>query len=159
MPDTFQSLFAAIVDDDRSKVKELLDSDPTLTQRGVSEKSRLESRISHWMYSGDTALHLAAAGYRVEIARMLLAAGADSSSAANRRCSQPLHYASDGYLECPDWNARRQVAMIRLLLKAGAKIDAQDRNGATPLHRAVRTRCACRRQVSLGCRCGSDDQK
>jgi ankyrin repeat protein len=27
-------------------------------------------------------------------------------------------------------------------LKAGAEIDAQDKNGATPLHRAVRTRCA-----------------
>lgn len=32
--------------------------------------------------------------------------------------------------------------MIRLLLKAGSNIDAQDKNGATPLHRAVRTRCA-----------------
>src|SRR5581483_212431 len=28
------------------------------------------------------------------------------------------------------------------LLKAGAAIEAQDKNGATPLHRAVRTRCA-----------------
>jgi ankyrin repeat protein len=73
---------------------------------------------------------------------MLLAAGADSGSAKNRRFSQPLHYASDGYLDSPFWNARRQVTMIRLLLKAGASIDAQDRNGATPLHRAVRTRCA-----------------
>src|SRR5258706_4080963 len=26
--------------------------------------------------------------------------------------------------------------------EAGAKLDAQDKNGATPLHRAVRTRCA-----------------
>jgi ankyrin repeat protein len=32
--------------------------------------------------------------------------------------------------------------MIRLLLEAGADIDGQDKNGATPLHRAVRTRCA-----------------
>jgi ankyrin repeat protein len=32
--------------------------------------------------------------------------------------------------------------MIELLLKAGADIHAQDKNGATPLHRAVRTRCA-----------------
>jgi ankyrin repeat protein len=32
--------------------------------------------------------------------------------------------------------------MIRVLLKAGANIHAQDKNGATPLHRAVRTRCA-----------------
>ena len=32
--------------------------------------------------------------------------------------------------------------MIRLLLKAGSNINVQDKNGATPLHRAVRTRCA-----------------
>jgi Ankyrin repeats (3 copies)/Ankyrin repeat len=137
MPNPFQSLFAAILDDDRAKVKELLDNDP-----GVAEEERYESRIAHWIYAGDSALHVAAAGYRVEIARMLLAAGADSGSAKNRRWSQPLHYAADGYLDNPFWNARRQVAMIRLLLKAGADIDAQDKNGATPLHRAVRTRCA-----------------
>jgi hypothetical protein len=142
MPSHFQSLFAAILDDDGAKVKELLDNDPDLTRRGVAEEERYESRIAHWIYAGDSALHVAAAGYRVEIARMLLAAGAESASARNRRCSQPLHYASDGYLDSPSWNARRQVAMIRLLLKAGARIDAQDRNGATPLHRAVRTRCA-----------------
>ena len=73
---------------------------------------------------------------------MLLAAGADPGAAGNRRRSQPLHYAADGYLESPSWNAGRQVAMISLLLKAGSSIDAPDQNGATPLHRAVRTRCA-----------------
>lgn len=142
MPSPLQSLFAAILDDDRAKVKGLLDNDPVLTQRGVASEDRYELRIAHWIYSGDTALHVAAAGYRVEIARMLLAAGADLGAAKNRRCSQPLHYAADGYLDSPFWNARRQVAMIRLLLEAGAKIDAQDKNGAAPLHRAVRTRCA-----------------
>lgn len=145
-----ESLFAAILDDDRAKVKKLLDNDPLLTKRGVAEEERYESRIAHWIYSGDTVLHVAAAGYRVEIARMLLAAGADSASARNRRRSQPLHYASDGYLDSPSWNARRQVAMIRLLLKAGSNIDAQDKNGATPLHRAVRTRCAAAVRCILG---------
>ncbi len=142
MPSPFQSLCAAILDDDRARVKELLDNDPALPRRGVAEEDRLESKIAHWIYSGDTVLHVAAAGYRVEIARTLLAAGADPASARNRRGSQPLHYASDGYLESTSWNAGRQVAMIRLLLKAGSNIDAQDKNGATPLHRAVRTRCA-----------------
>lgn len=142
MPSPFQSLFAAILDDDSAKVKVLLNNDPGLAKRGVAEKDRRESGIAHWIYSGDTVLHVAAAGYRVEIARMLLAAGADVNSARNRRCSQPLHYAADGYLDNPFWNATRQVAMICLLLKAAASIDAQDKNGATPLHRAVRTRCA-----------------
>ena len=142
MPSLFQSLFAAILDDDRAKVKKLLKSDARLAEGGAGEADRYESRMAHWIYAGDTALHVAAAGYRVEIARMLLAAGAGPGSAKNRRCSQPLHYAADGYLDSPFWNARRQVAMICLLLKAGANIDAQDKNGATPLHRAVRTRCA-----------------
>lgn len=106
------------------------------------DEEQYESGIAHWIYARDTVLHVAAAGYRVEIARMLLAFGADVNSAKNRRSSQPLHYAADGYLENPAWDAGRQVAMIRLLLKAGANVDAQDKNGATPLHRAVRTRCA-----------------
>ena len=142
MPNPLPSLFAAILADDHAKVKALLDSDPVVTPSGVVEEERYEPRIAHWIYSGDTALHVAAAGYRVEIARMLLAAGADTASARNRRGSQPLHYAADGYLDSPSWNAGRQLAMIRLLLKGGASIDAQDKNGATPLHRAVRTRCA-----------------
>lgn len=141
MPNAFQSLFAAIVDDDRIEVKGLLGNDPSLAQRGVTG-DRYESRITHWIYSGDTVLHVAAAGYRVEIASMLLAAGADSSAATNRRGSQPLHYAADGHPDSPSWNTGRQLATIRLLLKAGSNIDAQDKNGATPLHRAVRTRCA-----------------
>src|SRR5213075_3119980 len=53
-----------------------------------------------------------------------------------------LHYAADGYITGPDWNATRQVETIRCLLDAGAEINAQDKNGAAPLHRAVRTRCA-----------------
>ena len=93
-------------------------------------------------YAGDTALHIAAAGYRVEIARLLLAAGADTCSAGNHRSSQPLHYAADGYLESAFWDAERQVRMIELLLNAGSDLHARDKNGATPLHRAVRTRCA-----------------
>jgi len=87
-------------------------------------------------------LHVAAAGYRVEIAKLLQAAGADVSAAKNHRNSQPLHYAADGCLESESWDAKRQVQMIALLIKSGANIHAQDKNGATPLHRAVRTRCA-----------------
>jgi hypothetical protein len=142
MPDILRALWTAIVSDDRMAVKASLDRDPALAARGATGEGYFAPEIVHWIYAGDTPLHVAAAGYRVEIARMLLAAGADPGAAKNRRASQPLHYAADGYLESPHWDAKRQVAMIRLLLKAGARIDTQDKNGATALHRAVRTRCA-----------------
>src|SRR5262249_54001325 len=91
---------------------------------------------------GDTALHLAAAGYRAEIVDLLLQVGADPNVAPNRRKSGPLHYAADGFITGPVWNEKRQLKTIRRLLKAGAEVNALDGNGATPLHRAVRTRCA-----------------
>jgi len=148
MPDRFQSLVQAILTDDRAQVQALLKQNPSLTTAGAP-KAHLEMGIMHWIYAGDTALHVAAAGHRVEIARILLATGAEVGAALNHRRSQPLHYAADGCLESPDWNANRQVAMIALLLKAGADIHAQDKNGATPLHRAVRTRCAAAARVLL----------
>jgi len=148
------SLIEAIVEDDRGAVKRLLAGDRSLSTRLISRPRLYRSKIFHWIYVGDTALHLAAAGYRVEIARLLLGAGADPNAATNHRVSRPLHYAADGYLEGPAWNPERQVAMIQCLLDAGASIDAQDKNGATALHRAVRTRCI--RAVQCLLRAGSD---
>ncbi len=87
-------------------------------------------------------MHLAAAGYRTEIVALLIAAGADPNAADNRRNSGPLLYAADGFITGPAWDESRQLKTIRRLLDAGAKINVQDGNGATPLHRAVRTRCA-----------------
>ena len=135
-------ILAAIIDDDRATVKELLKQDRSLAVRLINKPRLCQSKIFHWIYVGDTALHLAAAGYRVEIIRLLLASGADPNATANRRRSGPLHYAADGYITGPAWDAERQVDSIQLLLDAGAEINAQDQNGATPLHRAVRTRCA-----------------
>jgi Ankyrin repeats (many copies)/Ankyrin repeats (3 copies) len=133
---------AAIVDDDRPRVKELLRGDGRLAT-GLIDQARLyQSQIFHWIYVGDTALHLAAAGYRLEIVRLLLAAGADPNAASNHRRSTPLHYAADGWFDSPAWDAKRQVSTLRCLLDAGADINVQDKNGATALHRAVRTRCA-----------------
>ena len=137
--DTF---LEAILEDDRSTVKKMLKADGGLATRLVDEARLYESRILHWIYVGDTALHLAAAGYRVEIAGLLLTAGADPNAAMNHRQGRPLHYAADGYVISPAWDARRQVETIGCLLGAGAEIDAQDKNGASALHRAVRTRCA-----------------
>jgi hypothetical protein len=97
--------------------------------------------ISHYVYAGDTALHIAAAAYRSAFARSLLAAGA-SVHVKNRRGAEPLHYAVDGGPGNPAWNPAAQVETIESLLAAGADPNATDKGGVTPLHRAVRNRCA-----------------
>jgi len=136
------AILTAILDDDRTRVEKLLKADPELATCLMDGARLYQSKIFHWIYVGDTALHLAAAGYRVELVRLLLVAGADPNSTINHRRSGPLHYAADGYINGPAWNAKRQVETIQCLLEAGAEINAQDKNGASPLHRAVRTRCA-----------------
>jgi hypothetical protein len=149
-------LLAAIVDDDRPKVKRLLAANASLATCLIGEARLYMSSIFHWIYVGDTALHLAAAGYRVEVVRLLLAAGADPNTATNRRCSSPLHYAADGYITGPAWDEKRQAKTIRVLVAAGAMINAQDKNGATALHRAVRTRCAAAVQCLLDAGCNPE---
>jgi hypothetical protein len=141
MQNQISALFAAIINDERHRSGQMLKKNPALAT-DLTKTPRLERQLPHWIYAKDSALHVAAAGYRVEIAKLLLKAGANPNSAENHRRSRPLHYAADGYIISKLWNEKNQIAMIRLLLKAGAAIDAQDKNGATPLHRAVRTRCA-----------------
>lgn len=128
--------------DDRNCVKALLREDSILATRLAGKPDRLEPRIAHYIYTGDSLLHVAAAAYRIEIAQLLVAMGARVDAAYNRRHSQPLHYAADGHRDSPCWNPRLQLRTIELLLEAGADLHARDKNGATPLHRAVRTRCA-----------------
>jgi hypothetical protein len=104
--------------------------------------------ISHYLYEGDTALHAAAAAYQYEIARKLIAAGADVR-ARNRRGAEPLHYAVDGGPGSPTWNPGAQGATVSVLIAAGADPNAVDKSGVTPLHRAVRTRCTAAVKVLL----------
>jgi hypothetical protein len=138
----FQALLAAIVRDDSTRARALLHANPALATLRCTTARLYRRGVLHWLYVGDTALHLAAAAHRAAIVRMLLSAGADPNACANHRHGRPLHYAADGVIDGPDWNAARQVRTIAHLLAAGAAIDAPDKNGATALHRAVRTRCA-----------------
>jgi hypothetical protein len=137
-----ERILAAIVADDYARVTDLLKQDPGLAQRLINKPRLYDSKVFHWIYAGDTILHLAAAGHRVELVRLLLAVGADPNAGANHRGSSPLHYAADGCINCSVWDPKKQVRTVRCLLRAGANVNAQDKNGATPLHRAVRTRCA-----------------
>lgn len=145
-----ERILAAIVEDNRATVEALLARDRGLVKDLVRKPRLYGSGIFHWLYAGDSALHLAAAGYRFEIVRLLLAADADPNATGKHRNSSPLHYAADGYVTGAMWDAQRQVKTIRCLLEAGAEINAQDKNGATPLHRAVRTRCAAAVSCLLG---------
>jgi ankyrin repeat protein len=144
-----ESLHTAIVDDDLATVRRLLKAEPDLAHYLNAKAKLYNSSILHWLYVGDTPLHLAAAGHRDEIVGLLLAAGAEPNAATNHRHSTPLHYAADGYVSGPTWDADRQVKTIRRLLDAGADVGAKDKNGAMPLHRAVRTRCAAAVRVLL----------
>lgn len=135
----FENPLEAIVDDDTQRVAALLAAHARLAQASVAQARLYEEGVFHWLYAGDTALHLAA-GYRTSIVEQWLAAGADVNAQANQRRSTPLHYAADGFITHPAWDAVAQVATLRCLLAAGADLHAQDHNGATALHRAVRTR-------------------
>ncbi|MEV4313118.1 ankyrin repeat domain-containing protein [Actinocrispum sp. NPDC049592] len=93
------------------------------------------------VYEGDTALHAAAFAYDVEIARELVARGADIR-ARNRRGAEPLHAAVMGGPGALTWNPPRQQAIIEYLISVGADPNATALGGVTPLHRAVRNRCS-----------------
>ncbi len=95
----------------------------------------LFSEIAHYLYAGDTALHMAAATFRRPVAELLVAHGADCR-ARNRRGAEPLHYAADANHRDPT----AQAEVIEYLLSVGADPDARNGDGVTPLHRAVRTR-------------------
>jgi hypothetical protein len=138
----FEQLLLAILNDDRAKVRALLEAKRGLATELLDHARLYQSSIVHWLYANDSALHLAAAGNRAEIAALLLAAGADPNSACNHRRGRPLHYAADGNVQRPAYSAAQHAKTIRCLLDAGAQIDAADKNGATALHRAVRGRCA-----------------
>ncbi len=142
------SLFKAIASGDRDRVLRIIESTPRLastpTKTGASRQTSLPyflDAIQMHVYAGDTALHIAAATYRADIAEELIAKGA-SVAAKNRRGAQPLHSAATGNPKSKHWNPDAQVATIVYLIGAGADPNAADKNGATPLHRSARTRCA-----------------
>ena len=145
---TLMSLVRAIVTNDAAATWRLLAMTPTLANAHFAQGATRQAanayylhEIEHYLYAGDTALHIAAAAYQTQMARKLVAIGADVR-ASNRRGAQPLHYAVDGVPGSGRWNPRAQAATISYLVEMGADPNATDRSGVTPLHRAVRTRCA-----------------
>ena len=141
-------LLRAIVADDAAAASRLLAASRELANvraaKGATRQTATEHymvEIEHYLYAGDTAVHVAAAAYRPGMIRLLVAMGADVG-ARNRRGAQPLHYAADGVPGSRIWNPRAQAETVTCLIEAGADPNATDKSGVTPLHRAVRTRCA-----------------
>jgi hypothetical protein len=127
-----EPIFAAVLAGDLSRI-----TPAAATQR--MDEDLLVAEVPHWLYRGDTPLHLAAAGLRYDAARALLTAGAPVN-AVNRRGAAALHYACDPRPLSPAWNPPAQRRVIDLLVSSGAAVDQPDRGGVTPLHRAVRAR-------------------
>jgi ankyrin repeat protein len=141
-PSALLELVRFIVNGDESNVSRRLRADPALATmalplgaepRGATDTFFTE--IHHYIYGGDTALHMAAAASSRPMAKLLVSHGANCR-ARNRRGAEPLHYAADG-----NWSpAPAQAGVIEYLISIGADPNAIDKSGVAPLHRAVRKR-------------------
>jgi hypothetical protein len=150
-----RELAAAVLSGSAERVSRLLAASPQLAtacfKSGATRGSANEyflDEIKRYIYAGDTALHIAAAGYQTEIVRALIASGANVH-ARNRRGQEALHAAAVGSPGSHLWNPVAQTATIVCLIEAGADPNALDKSGVAPLHRAVRTRCAAAVQTLI----------
>jgi ankyrin repeat protein len=145
MDESLRKLVDAIVANREVVFSRIIEASPALatatfqhgaTRQGSSSPgSNFLVQIGHYINSGDTALHFAAASYRPEMANELIKAGAQVR-AKNRRGTEPLHLAAVGGPNSPRWNPPAQSATIVCLIKAGADPNAKNKDGTTPLHRA-----------------------
>ena len=138
----FLEFIRLVVAGDADSVSRRLSAAPalatTVSPGGATRQEATDfffTEISHYLYAGDTALHMAAAAFSRPMAKLLISHGADCR-AKNRRGAEPLHYAADGNR----WEPRAQADVIEYLISIGAEPNAVDKTGVAPLHRAVRTR-------------------
>ena len=97
----FLEFIRLVVAGDTDRVSRRLSATPALATTaspvGATRQQATDfffTAISHYLYAGDTALHMAAAAFSRPIAEMLMSRGADCR-ARNRRGAEPLHYAAD----------------------------------------------------------------
>src|SRR4051794_40915893 len=111
-----------VIDGDLDKASRRLRTHPELaTLASPIGATRQEAatffftKIMHYLYAGDTALHMAAAAFCRPMAELLVAHGADCR-ARNRRGAEPLHYAADAN----HWEPQAQADVIEYLTSIGA---------------------------------------
>lgn len=123
---------------DRAVTDALLAADPELDvfeAAALGYMDRLRERLlddpaaaEAFSSDGFTALHFAAFFGKAEAARMLLEHGAAVDKyTRNAFANQPLHAAAAG----------RHIEVCRVLLAAGADVNATQHGGFTPLHEAA----------------------
>jgi len=147
----FLEFIRLVIAGDTDRVSRRLNAAPTLATAaspvGATRQQATEfffTEISHYLYAGDTALHMAAAAFSRPMAELLMTHGADCRT-RNRRGAEPLHYAADGGRREP----RAQAGVIEYLISMGAEPNAVDKTGVAPLHRAVRGRSLAAVQALL----------
>jgi uncharacterized protein len=96
---------------------------------------------------GRTPLHYATFEGKADLARSLLAAGADAST-KDKSGWTPLHAAAQSY----------SVEIAALLIQHGAAVDAHDEHGNTPLWRAVFESRGRGEMIALLRRSGADPE-
>ncbi len=124
---SLRSLIAFIVAGDDAAAWRALATSPALATARVSKGATRQSpeanffeEIKHYVYEGDTALHLAAAAYRKAVVRKLVAAGADPN-AVDKAGVTPLHRAV----------RNRCAAAVGALLEGGADPRRRNKSGST----------------------------
>lgn len=138
----FHDFIRQVVNGDIAEVSRRLTANPAFANAPSNVGATREdpstfffSEIAHYLYAGDTALHMAAAAFHRPVAELLVARGADCR-AKNRRGAEPIHYAAD----TNHWDPTAQAETIAYLVAIGADPNALDKSGVASLHRAVRTR-------------------
>src|SRR5437868_4486494 len=101
MTSAFLDFIRVVVAGDMDQVSLRVQGNPALATMSAMVGASRESSsafffpdIAHYLYAGDTALHMAAAAFQRSLAEVLVAHGADCH-ARNRRGAEPLHYAAD----------------------------------------------------------------
>ncbi len=123
---------------DRPIMDVLLDADPDLDAFEAAALGRIDrlreaigddpAVVTAYAPDGFTALHLASFFGKTETAKALIDAGARVDAfTTNDLANQPLHAAAAG----------RHIEICRILLAAGADVDAIQHGGYTPLHEAA----------------------
>jgi ankyrin repeat protein len=113
----------------------------------------LQDTVNETDSKGETALRHAAVAGDVAIVRLLLKAGADpNANEAKPDGGTPLHAAMRASGRC-------HVKVIRQLVVGGARVDAGDRWGDTPLHQAICAKRlgAARVMIKAGAAQAADD--